>query len=122
MLWHRQALRDEQARQSRIETVGEDLLLIAVTSLYAQQQQGAAETGVWDLAEEVFHEASLRVKHQIRELLLNHDTPPTILGTKALSGTYPSLSKGIIERNLEDYRMRVHAPAHAQDKQEHATV
>lgn len=122
MLWHRQALRDEQGRQSRIEMVGEDLLLIAVTSLYAQQQQRAAGTGVWDLAEEVFREASLRVKHQIRELLLNHDTPPTILGTKALSGIYPSLSKGIIERNLEDYRMQVHAPAHDPDKQEHATV
>lgn len=122
VLWHRQALRDEQGRQSRIEMVGEDLLLIAVTSLYAQQQQRAAGMGVWDLAEEVFREASLRVKHQIRELLLNHDTPPTILGTKALSGIYPSLSKGIIERNLEDYRMRVHAPAHDPDKQEHATV
>jgi len=48
--------------------------------------------------------------------------PLTILGRKALSGTYPSLSKGIIERNLEDYRVRADAPSSTVEKQEHAVV
>jgi len=123
MLWLRQALRDDQGRQNRIEAVGEDLLLIAVTSLYAEEQQrttGRAE--VWDLAQEVFGQAKSRVKQQIRELIFNHDAPVTIIGRKALSGTYPSLSKGIIERNLEDYRVRADAPSSTVEKQEHAVV
>jgi hypothetical protein len=123
MLWLRQALRDDQGRQNRIEAVGEDLLLIAVTSLYAEEQQRTAgQTEVWDLAQEVFGQARSRVKQQIRELIFNHDTPLTIVGRMALSGSYPSLSKGIIERNLEDYRVRVSAPSSAMEKQEHAVV
>ena len=123
MLWLRQALRDDQGRQNRIEAVGEDLLLIAVTSLYAEEQQRTAgQTEVWDLAQEVFGQARSRVTQQIRELIFNHDTPLTIVGRKALSGSYPSLSKGIIERNLEDYRVRVDAPSSAMEKQEHAVV
>ena len=121
LLRQRQAFRDDQGRQNRIEAVGEDLLLIAVTGLYAEeQQQGLGQKEVWDLAQEVFAEARLRIKGHIRELLWNQDTPVTVLGTKALGGTYPSLSKGIIERNLEDYR--VDTPANVLDKQEHATV
>jgi alkylation response protein AidB-like acyl-CoA dehydrogenase len=110
MLSRREALRDDQGRQNRIETIGEDLLLIAVSSLYAQEQS-ERKTEVWDLAREVFREARSRIKQQIRELVFNQDTPVTVLGTKALSGAYPYLSKGIIERNLEDYRSRVEASA-----------
>ena len=123
MLRRRQAFRDDQGRQNRIESVGEDLLLIAVTSLYVEEQErkgGQAE--LWDLAQEVFREAKSRIQQQIRELLVNHDTRMTIVGTKALSGTYPSLSKGIIARNLEDYRVRGNAPANALEKHEHAIV
>jgi hypothetical protein len=103
--------------------IGEDLLLIAVTSLHAQQQtRSAGQRGAWDLAEEVFREAKSRITQQIRQLLINDDTPLTIVGTNALSGAYPSLSKGVIERGLSDYRMRADDPAHAPHKQEHATV
>jgi alkylation response protein AidB-like acyl-CoA dehydrogenase len=123
MLWQRQAFRDDQGRQNRIESVGEDLLLIAVTSLYAEERQRiAGRPEAWDLAEVVFGEARSRVKQQIRELILNYDTPARILGTKALSGTYPSLSRGIIERNLEAYRGPVAAPASPPEKREHAIV
>ena len=59
MLWLRQAFRDDQGRQNRIEAVGEDLLLIAVTSLYAEEQQRTTgQTEVWDLAQEVFGQAN----------------------------------------------------------------
>jgi hypothetical protein len=123
ILRQRQAFKDDQGRQNRIEGVGEDLLLIAVTSLYAEAQQritGRAE--VWDLAQEVFGAASCRITQQIRELTLNHDVPLTMAGIRALSGTYPSLSKGIIERSLEDYRMRVDSPPNSLEKPEHAVV
>jgi alkylation response protein AidB-like acyl-CoA dehydrogenase len=123
MVWFRQALRDDQGRQNRIEAVGEDLLLIAVTSLHAEeQQQKAGRTEVWDLAEEVFDEASSRVTQQIRELLSNNDAPVSAVGRKTLKGTYPFLSHGIIERNLEDYRARGKTPASAQEKHEHAVA
>ncbi len=94
-----------------------------MTSLYAEEQQRTAgQTEVWDLAQEVVDQARSRVKQQIRELIFNHDTPVTIIGRKALGGAYPSLSKGIIERNLEDYRAQADAPSSAVEKQEHAVV
>ena len=123
MLWKRQAFRDDQGRQNRIEAVGEDLLLVAVTSLYAEQQQRTApQTEIRELAQLVIAESTSRVNKQIRELIFNRDIPMTIVGTKALNGTYPSLSTGIIERNLEDYRVRVAAPSNAVEKPEHAVV
>lgn len=123
MLRRRQAFRDDQGRQNRIESVGEDLLLIAVTSLYVEEQERKGrQAELWDLAQEVFREAKSRIQQQIRELFVNHDTRMTIVGTKALSGTYPSLSTGIIARNLEDYRVRGDAPANALEKHEHAIV
>jgi alkylation response protein AidB-like acyl-CoA dehydrogenase len=123
MLWRRQALQDDQGRQNRIETIGEDLLVIAVSSLYAEERQRTAgATEGWDLAEIVFAEASARVKQQIRECILNHDTPLTTVGRKALSGTYSSLSKGIIERKLEDYRVPIDARTTGPEKREPAIV
>jgi hypothetical protein len=104
MLLHRQALRDDQGRQNRIEMIGEDLLVIAATALYAEaQERTALHPEVWDLAEESFREARQRVEHNIKELIRNQDTAVTTVGEKALSGTYPSLSGGIIRRGLHDY-------------------
>jgi alkylation response protein AidB-like acyl-CoA dehydrogenase len=123
MFWHRQALQHDQGRQNRIETIGEDLLVMAVSSLYAEERQRTAgETEAWDLAEIVFGEASARIKQQIRELIFNHDTPLTTVGRKALTGIYPALSRGIIERRLEDYRVPVDARATAPEKRAHAIV
>jgi hypothetical protein len=123
MVRFRQGLRDDQGRQNRVEAAGEDLLVIAVTSLHAEEQQRkAGRPEVWDLAEEVFNEASSRVTQQIGELIYNHDARVAALGRKTLNGTYPSLSHGIIERNLEAYRARGNTPASTQDKHEHAVA
>jgi alkylation response protein AidB-like acyl-CoA dehydrogenase len=123
MLWQRERFRDDQGRQNRIEAVGEDLLLIAVSSLYAvEQHRTTGNTESWELVQEVFREASLRIKQRMRELIRNHDTPVTAVGRNALHGSYPFLSKGIIERNLEDYRRQVPASATDAAKQEHAVV
>ena len=56
-----------------------------------------------DLAEEVFREASQRIDRNIRELTYNRDALVTVVGKQALTGTYPSLSEGIIQRGLQDY-------------------
>ncbi|MGA6826133.1 acyl-CoA dehydrogenase family protein [Nitrospira sp. NS4] len=104
LLFHRHALQDDQGRQNRIEIAGEDLLVIAATALYAERQEridGNLEG--WDLADEVFREATQRIDHNIRGLIRNHDKPVTDVGKRALSGTYPSLSHGIIPRGLQDY-------------------
>jgi hypothetical protein len=123
MVRFRQALGDDHGRQNRIEAVGEDLLLIAVTSLHAEEQERkAGRTEVWDLAEEVFNEASSRVTQQIPKLLFNNDAPVGAIGRRTLNGTYPSLSHGIIERNLEAYRARGNTPASTQEKPEHAVA
>ena len=101
---HREALRDDQGRQNRIELVGEDLLVIAATTLYAQrQEQTAGHAEVWDLAEEVFREAEHRIKHNVRGLVRNCDESATYVGREALRGAFPSLSVGIIRRGLQDY-------------------
>ncbi len=111
MLLHRQALRDDQGRQNRIEMIGEDLLTIAATALYAEaQERTVGHPEVWDLAEESFREAKQRIKQNIRELIRNQDTALTDVGTKALGGTYPSLTSGIIRRNLQDYSRQKNTP------------
>jgi Acyl-CoA dehydrogenase, C-terminal domain len=104
MLLRRQALQDDQGRQNRIEIVGEDLFVIAATALYAERhERTAGYPEVWDLAEDVFREARGRIEQNIRELIRNRDELMTLVGKKALNGTYPSLSDGIIRRGLEDY-------------------
>ncbi|HEX5544881.1 MAG TPA: acyl-CoA dehydrogenase, partial [Nitrospira sp.] len=104
MLLHRQALRDDQGRQNRIEMIGEDLLMVAATSLYAEaRERTGGHPEVWDLAEENFRDASQRIERNIRELLRNQDAIVARVGEKALSGRYPSLTDGIIQRNLQDY-------------------
>jgi alkylation response protein AidB-like acyl-CoA dehydrogenase len=111
MLLHRQALRDDQGRQNRIEMVGEDLLAIAATALYAEAQERiTGHSEVWDLAEESFREAKQRVKHNIRELIRNQDSAVTAVGEKAAKGIYSSLAGGIIRRSLQDYSRQDSAP------------
>ncbi len=106
LIWHRQALRDDQGRQNRIESIGEDLLLIATATLSAEAHErttGHVET--WDLADEVVRQAKGRVEQHIRTLISNRDMWLTGIGKKALGGTYPALSEGIIRRSLHDYRL-----------------
>ncbi len=104
MLLHRQALRDDQGRQNRIEMIGEDLLVIAATALHAERQERTAgQPEVWDLAEEIFREAKQGIEQNIKELIRNQDTMVAAVGEKALSGRYPSLTSGIIRRDLQDY-------------------
>ncbi|HEY5931421.1 MAG TPA: acyl-CoA dehydrogenase family protein [Nitrospira sp.] len=111
MLLHRQRLRDDQGRQNRIEMIGEDLLVIAATALYAEaQERTAGHPDVWDLAEESFREAKQRVEQHIKELIRNQDTAVTAVGEKALSGRYPSLVSGIIRRSLRDYARQESTP------------
>jgi alkylation response protein AidB-like acyl-CoA dehydrogenase len=107
MLLHRQALRDDQGRQNRIEMIGEDLLVIATTALFAEAQERAAgRPEVWDLAEEGFREAKDRLEQNLHELLRNQDAQVTSVGVKALTGRYAALHNGIIRRGLQDYVRR----------------
>ena len=104
MAIHREALRDDQGRHNRTEAVGEDLLIIAATALYAQkQEQAAGRQEVWHLADEVFRSARQRVEENIRGLIRNRDGIATTIGKSALCGKYSWLSNGIIERSLKDY-------------------
>jgi hypothetical protein len=107
MLLHRKALQDDQGRQNRIEMVGEDLLVIAATALYAEaQERTAGHPEVWDLAEECFREATRCIEHNLQELIRNQDAGATSVGGKALSGHYAALNDGIIRRGLQDYVRR----------------
>ncbi len=107
MILHREALRDDQGRQNRIEQIGEDLFVIAAAFLYAEQlERTTGHVEGWDLAEEIFRAAKPRVEQHTRELVCNHDGPVTTVGTRALSGTYEFLSEGIIRRTLQDYGLR----------------
>jgi alkylation response protein AidB-like acyl-CoA dehydrogenase len=104
MLRYRERLRDDQGRQNRIEAVGEDLFTIAATALYAGNQErkyGRPES--WELADEFYRQAKLRVEHHLRELLSNTDHRSSAIGQRALRGGYAWLSDGIIRRALADY-------------------
>jgi hypothetical protein len=101
---HREALRDDQGRQNRIEAVGEDLLIIAATALWAEcQYRREGDPRVWDLADEVFHTARKRIDQMIPEIIHNDDTVTTTVGKRAFLGQYPMLNHGIIQRGLTDY-------------------
>ena len=116
MLCHRQALRDDQGRQNRIEAVGEDLLAIAATALYAESQERiAGHAELWDLAEELFRNAGQRIDENIRGLIHNRDRLVTVIGKNAFSGKYPSLFGGIIQRGLHDYLAKQKGPPSAKD-------
>ncbi len=101
---HRDGLRDDQGRQNRIESVGEELLTIAATALHAQrlaQSSGTAE--IWELADEFFRTAKTRIDTAIRGIITNNDDQPAALGSRALHENYASLSSGVIQRGLNDY-------------------
>ncbi len=104
MVVHREALRDDQGRQNRIEEVGADLLTIAATALYAEVQHRAdGNVHARDLADEFFRQARTRIDRTISELVHNDDSSPTAVGKRALAGEYPSLSNRVIQRGLADY-------------------
>lgn len=122
MAWRRQALRDDQGRQNRIERIGEDLLVIAATALYAEAcERTKGRPEVWDLADEVFRQAKPCIERQIRELIINGDGPTTDVGIRALREVYP-LSEGIIQRRLDEYRPPDRRAAPAHPTREHAAV
>ena len=101
---YREALRDDQGRQNRIEAVGEDILMIAATALWAESQyKRNGDPGVWDLADEMFHTARKRIDRMIPEIIHNDDAVTTIIGKRAFLGEYPFLNQGIIQRGLTDY-------------------
>jgi alkylation response protein AidB-like acyl-CoA dehydrogenase len=104
MVRYREALRDDQGRQNRIEEVGEDILTIAATALHAEALHRAqGDSRVWDLADESFREAVTRIDANIAGLIRNDDHQPAAVGQRALRSQYPSLSGGIIQRSLGDY-------------------
>lgn len=104
MARRREALRDDQGRQNRIEEIGEDILVIAATALHAEAQQrtsGTADT--WDLADEFFRHAVVRIDANLAGLAHNDDAAPAAVGQRVLRSEYPALSGGIIRRGLKDY-------------------
>jgi len=116
MLIHRQALRDDQGRQNRIEAVGEDLLTIAATTMYAESQdRTAGHAELWELADELFRNARQRIDENIRGLIFNRDELVTVVGKNAFSGKYPSLSGNIIQRGLHDYLPKQKNPPSAKE-------
>lgn len=105
MVRHGEQLRDDQGRQTRIETIGEDLLAIATTALEASSlAQGNAGEQVWDLVDHFVADAKVRIDPAIRELRgHNGDDVPTTIGQHTIGGNYAWLSHGIIPRGLRDY-------------------
>jgi alkylation response protein AidB-like acyl-CoA dehydrogenase len=105
MVRHGEQLRDDQGRQARIETIGEDLLTIATVALEASSLARVnADEQVWDLVDHVVVDAKVRIDRAIRELRgHNGDDVPTTIGQHTVGGSYVWLSHGIIPRGLRDY-------------------
>lgn len=105
MVRHGEQLRDDQGRQARIETVGEDLLTIATLALEALAlARTQADEHVWDLVDHFVAEAKPRIDRAIDELRgRNTDHVPSAIGRQAVDGDYAWLSRGIIPRGLHDY-------------------
>ena len=104
MAIHREALRDDQGRQNRIETAGENLLTIAAVAWYAERQERTAgHLGVWELADEIFRHAHEQFEQAVRGIARNQDRSLADLGRSAADGRYSFLSTGIIKRALSDY-------------------
>lgn len=105
MARHREALRDDQGRQNRIEQIGEDLLLMAATALAAERAERIGkQVRAWELSDEVARQARARIEPQLRELGRNHDRIAAALGQLAVAGHYSWLATGSIERGLNGYR------------------
>ncbi len=107
MARHREALRDDQGRQNRIEMVGEELLTMAAAILHAQSlEQTTGRQDGWDLADEHCRAARARVRQSIRGILLNEDAYSAEAGRRALRTGYTWLSQQAIRRGLQDYPSR----------------
>lgn len=105
MVRHGEQLRDDQGRQARIETIGEDLFTIATVALEASSLARVnADEQVWDLVDHFVADAQVRIDRAISELRgHNGDDVPTTIGQHTVEGTYAWLSHGIIPRGLRDY-------------------
>ena len=103
MLIKRQAMKDDQGRQNRIECVSEELFTIAAMTLYAAKLE---QTYAWELCDEFFRRSKKRIDQHLKELIVNDDEKRAQVGRKAFSQEYSLLSKGIIERGLMDYSER----------------
>lgn len=101
MLKQREAMRDDQGRQNRIEQIGEELFTIAATALYAQS---LGQDAAWELADEFYRGSQGRVKELLRGLICNDDDQRAAVGQRALKGRYSALNNGIIQRGLDDYK------------------
>ncbi len=107
MAIHRENLQEDQGRQNRIEAVGEDMLTIAATAFFAESQHRIhGDSSVWGLVDEVYRTGKNRIDRTIHELIQNDDHNSTAIGREALQGQYPFLSRGIIQRGLNDYGPR----------------
>lgn len=97
--------RDDQGRQTRIETIGEDLLTIATAALEASALEKADADGqVWELMDHWAADARARIDRAIRELRgRNADDAPAAIGRHTVGGKYAWLSRGIFPRGLRDY-------------------
>ena len=100
MLLRREAMRDDQGRQNRIDIVGEELFTIIATALHAQNIN---QDYAWQLADENFRSSKKLIRRTLYGLLHNDDAISQALGQKALNGNYDALNKGIIKRGLNDY-------------------
>ena len=103
------SFQDEQRVQNRIESVGEDLLALVATVLYAEQQTRLeGRTTVWELADAFHVAARQRVTQRLNEIRRhrNGDRLTATTGVQALKGYYPGLSDGIVHRRLDEYRRK----------------
>ena len=106
MVRHGEQLRDDQGRQARIETVGEDLLTIATAALEASSPARVTSgEPVWDLVDYFVADAQVRIDRAVSELRgHNGDDIPATIGQRTAVGNYAGLSHGIIPRGLRAYR------------------
>jgi alkylation response protein AidB-like acyl-CoA dehydrogenase len=98
-------LRDDQGRQTRMEMIGEHLLIIATVALQAASP-ASAKSGeqIWELVDHVVAGAKAQVERAIAELRgRNQDYMIASIGRQAVQGAYGWLSQGIIPRGLRDY-------------------
>ena len=112
MVRHGEQLRDDQGRQTRIETIGEDLLTIATAALEASSPaRVTSDVPVWDLVDHFVADAQVRIDRAISELRgHNGDDIPTTIGQQTVGGNYEGLSHGIIQRGLRDYSPSPNTP------------
>lgn len=107
MVQFQTSFQDEQRLQNLFESVGEDLLAISATVLYAEEQTRLeGRTTVWELAEAFCAIAKRRVIRRLAACREQGDRLTATTGIQALKGYYPSLSSGIVHRRLEDYRAK----------------